>query len=112
MNINVEQVGSRHRSFPGIWAIGYEQFKGQFFNSGKMFPQQNLKFSSTDSLMDVLSNTDSYSFMKEHVPSLLLGSGGFDEHHTPQDKIRLIDFRQLQKAAGLLESLIGLLADQ
>ena len=112
MNINLEQVGSKHRSFPGIWALGDEQFKDQFFNSGKMFDTQNLKFSPTDSVGDVLANTDSYSFMKKHVPSLLLGSGGFDEHHTTQDNIDLIDFDHLQKAGELLESLILTLANQ
>jgi hypothetical protein len=111
LNINLEQVGSRHRSFHGIWAIGDAQFQKGFFASGSVFPGSDLKFSVTDSLRDVLSNTDSYSFMKKQVPSLLLGSGGFDEHHTPQDKINLIDFSHLQKASRLLVSLIRKLAN-
>src|SRR5882757_7756495 len=111
MNINLEQVGSRHRSFPGVWAVGDEQFKNGFFTSGKMFDHPDLKFSPTDSLRDELSNTDSYSFMKKQVPSLLLSSGGFDEHHTPQDKIELIDFVHLQKASRLLIKFVDRLAD-
>lgn len=110
MNINVEQVGSKHRSFQGIWAVGDEQFKADFFSSGKMFAEPDLKFSPTDSLRDELSNTDTYSFMKKNVPSLLLSSGGFDEHHTTQDKITLIDFGHLQKASQLLQSLIKTLS--
>jgi hypothetical protein len=112
MNINLEQVGSRHRSFHGIWAVGDEQFNADFFSSGKMFAGPDLKFSPTDSLREELSNTDSYSFMKKNVPSLLLSSGGFDEHHTTADKIALIDFGHLQKASQLLLSLIKTLANQ
>jgi hypothetical protein len=52
---------------------------------------------------------DAYSFMKKHIPSLLLGSGGFNEHHTPLDKIDLIDFHHLQKATDLLWQLIKIL---
>ena len=111
MNINLEQVGSKHRSFPGIWAIGDPQFQNGFFASGKMFDHPDLKYSSTDSLRDELSNTDSYSFMKKKVPSLLLSSSGFDEHHTTMDKIDLIDFPHLKKASQLLISLIGKLAN-
>ncbi|MCR8561202.1 M20/M25/M40 family metallo-hydrolase [Mucilaginibacter sp. BJC16-A38] len=111
LNINLEQIGSKHRSFHGIWAIGDPQFHDSFFASGSMFTGADLKYSPTDSLRDVLSNTDSYSFMKKNVPSVLLGSGGFDEHHTPEDKIDLIDFAHLQKASRLLVSLIGKLAN-
>ncbi len=59
-----------------------------------------------DSLMDEMSNTDSYSFMNENVPSVLLSSGGFDEHHTVLDKIDLIDFEHLRKATVLLDSMV------
>jgi len=112
MNINLEQVGSKHRSFPGVWAVGDEQFKNGFFASGKMFDLPDLKFSPTDSLRDELSNTDSYSFMKKKVPSLLLSSGGFDEHHTPKDKTDLIDFDHLKKVSRLLNKLVRQLADK
>lgn len=111
MNINLEQVGSRHRSFPGVWAVGDDQFKNGFFALSKTFGHPDLKFSPADSLRNELSNTDSYSFMKKQVPSLLLSSGGFDEHHTPQDKIDLIDFAHLQKVSRLLNQLIRQIAD-
>lgn len=112
MNINLEQVGSRHRSFRGIWALGDPRFRKDFFASGHIFDRADLKFSVTDSVRDKLSNTDSYSFMKNKVHSLLLGSGGFDEHHTPQDKIGLIDFVHLLKASLLLRQFIRQIADQ
>jgi hypothetical protein len=111
MNINLEQFGSKHRSFPGVWAVGDEQFQSGFFALSKTFGHPDLKFSPTDSLRDELSNTDSYSFMKKQVPSLLLSSGGFNEHHTPQDKIDLIDFEHLQKVSRLLTRLICQIAD-
>jgi len=102
MTINLEQLGSKHRSFKGVWALGDPQFKAAFMTAGKNFTASDLQFSTTDSAKEVLSNTDTYSFMNKHIPSLLLGSGGFDEHHTPQDKINLIDFPHLKKATRLL----------
>jgi hypothetical protein len=111
LNINLEQIGSKHRSFQGIWGLGDPQFQKDFYKSGGMFSGAELKFTVTDSVRDILSNTDSYSFMKKNVPSLLLGSGSFDEHHTPADVIDLIDFPHLQKASRLLCLLIKALAN-
>ncbi|MGN6640764.1 MAG: hypothetical protein ACTHJ8_17765, partial [Mucilaginibacter sp.] len=81
-------------------------FRSAFYKAGNNFPLQDLQFSVTDSVKDILSNTDTYSFMNNHIPSVLLGSGGFDEHHTPQDRIDLIDFVHLQKATRLLFNLM------
>jgi Zn-dependent M28 family amino/carboxypeptidase len=107
--VNLEQLGSKHRSFPGVWALGDTNFQSAFFSAGDMFSAPDLKFSPTDSVREILSNTDTYSFMKQNIPSLLLGSGGFDEHHTTQDNIDLIDFPHLQRATGLLEKLVAFL---
>jgi hypothetical protein len=106
VNINLEQVGSKHRSFPGIWAVSTPGFEQAFYQSGKIFPESDLKYTPADSLMDEMSNTDSYSFIRKNVPSILLSSGGFDEHHTVLDKIDLIDFPHLRKATVLLNSLV------
>jgi len=106
MNINLEQIGSKHRSFQGIWGFGSREFRDVFFKSGEVFAKKDLEYSPTDSVQDILSNTDSYSFMKKRVPSLLLGSGGFPEHHLTSDKIDLIDFGHLRKATLLLITLI------
>ena len=95
-------AGSAHRSFNGVWALGDSAFRPLFYAAGHGFTIPHLQFSVTDSVKDILSNRDSYSFMNKHIPSLLLGSGGFDEHHTPQDKIDLIDFGHLKKAIRLL----------
>jgi hypothetical protein len=40
------------------------------------------------------------------VPSVLLSSGGFSDHHTVLDKIDLIDFEHLRKATVLLDSMV------
>lgn len=109
--INLEQLGSKHRSFNGVWALGDTTFKAAFYKAGMDFATKGLQFSPTDSVREVLSNTDTYSFMNKHIPSLLLGSGGFDEHHTPQDKINLIDFEHLQKAMRLLYHFIKTISD-
>ena len=106
MTINLEQLGSKHRSFRGVWALGDTVFKKAFHHAGSDFATHDLQFSDTDSVREELSNTDTYSFMKKHIPSVLLGSGGFDEHHTPQDKIDLIDFEHLKRATQLLSRLI------
>ncbi|MBS1530222.1 MAG: M28 family peptidase [Bacteroidetes bacterium] len=106
MTVNLEQLGSKHRSFRGVWALGDTTLKSAFYRAGNNFANRNLQFSPADSVKDILSNTDTYSFMNKHIPSLLLGSGGFPEHHTPQDRIGLIDFAHLQKATRLLFNLI------
>jgi Zn-dependent M28 family amino/carboxypeptidase len=106
MDINLEQLGSKHRSFDGVWALGDPAFEAAFYTAGEMFPKNGLLFSPTDSVKDELSNTDGYSFMHKNIPSLLLGSGGFDEHHTTRDNIDLIDFEHLGKATKLLIKLL------
>jgi len=112
VNINLEQVGSKHRSFRGIWAVATPGFEKDFHNSGKAFPESELKYTPIDSLLNEISNTDTYSFMNKSVPSVLLSSGGFDEHHSPLDKIDLIDFEHLQKVALLLNEFITRLGNK
>jgi CubicO group peptidase (beta-lactamase class C family) len=112
--VNLEQLGSKHRTSPGVWALGDPQFRQAFLDAGALaagFSAEELPFSPTDSVSDELSNTDTYSFMQKHIPSLLLGSGGFSEHHTPMDTIELIDFDHLQKATTLVFRLIASLAN-
>ena len=111
--VNLEQLGSVHRMSPGVWALGDTVFKQVFFDAGgggAGFSAEELPFSPTDSMREVLMNTDTYSFMQKQVPSLLLGSGGFSEHHTTMDNIDLIDFDHLQKATTLVYRLIASLA--
>ncbi|TDW96070.1 serine hydrolase [Dinghuibacter silviterrae] len=82
LHINLEQVGSQHRSF------------------------QEARFIPADSLGEELRNTDGYSFTQQHIPSVLLTSGGFPEHHTIRDTIGLIDVDHLQRVTDALSDLI------
>jgi Zn-dependent M28 family amino/carboxypeptidase len=112
--VNLEQLGSMHRTSPGVWALGDTQFRQAFLDagvSGAGFAAGELPFSPTDSVKEVLMNTDTYSFMQKQIPSLLLGSGAFSEHHTTMDNIDLIDFDHLQKAAMLVFRLVASLAN-
>jgi len=102
MMVNLEQLGSKHRSFRGVWALGDTVFKRSFYNAGHNFAGKDLRFTETEAIKDELSNTDTYSFINKQIPSVMLASGGFNEHHTIQDKINLIDFEHLQKAMRLL----------
>ena len=111
LDIQLEQLGSLHRSVPGVWALGDTAFQSAFFSAGGMFPTADLRFTPTDSVVEELSNTDAYSFMQKKIPSLLLGSGGFDEHHTTRDNVDLIDFPHLHKATLLLGNLVSALGD-
>jgi len=111
MNINLEQVGSKHRSVRGIWAVATPGFEQDFYDSGKELPASYLKYSAMDSLLNEVSNTDTYNFLNKSVPSVLLSSGGFDEHHSPLDKIALIDFVHLQKVARLLNKFVTRVAN-
>lgn len=112
VNINLEQVGSKHRSFNGIWAVATPGFEKDFYSCGKVFPGSDLKYTPIDSLLNEVSNTDTYSFMNKRLPSVLLSSGGFDEHHSPLDKIDLIDFGHLRKVALLLNEFITRLGNK
>ncbi len=112
VNINIEQVGSMHRSFQGIWAIGYPEFEQDFYNANTIFENDELKYDSINSMVDIIKSCDTYSFYSKSIPSVILGSGGFPEHHKVEDKIDLIDFNHLQKSANLLLSFIVEIGDK
>lgn len=107
LNINIEQIGSKNRDVPGIGGLGLPQFKEPFYKAGKSIVDTNLKYDLIENCINVLKNSvDLWSFYKKGIPTVMLASGGFPEHHTPQDKITLIDFEHLLKAAKLLHSFI------
>ena len=39
LSINLEQIGSKHRSFHGVWGLGDPQFESEFLRSGSMFAE-------------------------------------------------------------------------
>jgi hypothetical protein len=106
LNINIEQIGSKNRDFNGIWAIGTPQFKESFYKAGIYLTETNLKYDPIEKYKDALKDCDLWTYYQKNIPAIMLSSGGFKEHHTPQDKIDLIDFDHLQVAAKLLYSFI------
>ena len=107
LNINIEQIGSKNRDEAGIGGIGLLQFKESFYKAGKSIVDKNLKYDLIENCINDLKNSvDLWSFYKKGIPTVMISSGGFMEHHTPQDKITLIDFEHLLKAAKLLHSFI------
>lgn len=111
LNINIEQIGSKNRSFPGIWAVGEPKFEKPFYRSAQSFNKSELKYDDIKTWIGEIINTDTGSFYEGQIPSILLSSGGFPEHHSTRDKIDLIDFSHLAKASELLNKLIEELAN-
>ena len=107
LNINIEQIGSKNRDFPGIWAIGLPEFEESFYKTGNSFIKTDFKFDPTEKYRNALrGNVDLWSYYKKNIPAVMLSSGGFPEHHTIEDKIDLIDFEHLLVAAKYLYSYI------
>ena len=106
LNINIEQIGSKNRDFPGVWGIGSPQFKESFYKAGNGFIEADLKFDPIENQSNLLKYTDCWCYYQSKILVIMLGSGGFPEHHTPQDKIDLIDFDHLLAAAKFLYSFI------
>jgi len=107
LNINIEQIGSKNRDYKGVWAIGLPQFKETFYKAGNSVAATDLKFDPIESCLEALrGHVDLWSYYQKNIPVVMLSSGGFKDHHTIQDKIDLIDFDHLQKAAKLLHSFI------
>lgn len=107
MNINIEQIGSKHRDFPGIWAIGNKQFEEPFYRASDLFDESSLKFSLVEEYEDGLKGSvDLWSYYQKDIPVIMLSSGGFPEHHTIHDNIDLIDLDHLFRSAKFLYSFI------
>lgn len=112
LNINIEQIGSKHRDYPGIWVISPREFKADFQNASKLYCETNFKFDLVEDFGDALSTCDLWSYHEKKIPAIMLSSGGFPEHHKPEDKINLIDFEHLLTAAKFLSSFINELGNE
>ncbi len=107
LNINIEQIGSKNRSYKGVWAIGMSQFEIPFQKVRNSYPETDSKFDSLEKCIDdIAGHVDLWSYYQKEIPTVMLSSGGFPEHHTIQDKIDLIDFDHLLVAANFLHSFI------
>lgn len=107
LNINIEQIGSIHRDYPGIWAIGDEQFKETFLKTCNPYSNVAFKFENAEAFRDELGTCDSWSYLRSGIPVVMLSSGGFSEWHSVKDKIDLIDFNHLLNATKFLYSFVA-----
>lgn len=106
LNINLEQIGARTRSFDGIWAIGPASEEATFLSIKEKVKGIELSFDDIKSQVPVISGSDTLSFYKKKLPAIILGSGGFPEHHQPSDNIDLIDFDHLCRATLFVKAYI------
>jgi hypothetical protein len=106
LNINIEQIGSKNRDYPGIWGIGSPQLKESFNKATNSYIETDFKFELVEKYYDAINTCDLWSYCQKGIPAIMLSSGGFPEHHTPQDKINLIDFDHLLVATKFLYSFI------
>lgn len=107
LNINIEQIGSKNRNYDGIWGIGNPQFNDVFNDVSNSYPETSFKYDSNESDINMLEGqVDSWNYVENGIPIVMLSSGGFPEHHNYKDKIDLIDFDHLLSASRFLNSLI------
>lgn len=108
LNINIEQIGSKTRNYKGIWGIGSPQFNDVFSYVSNSYRGTNFKYDDLDeNFRNALrGQVDSWSYIQKGIPAIMLSSGGFPEHHKPEDKIDLIDFDHLFVASNFLYSFI------
>ena len=112
VNINIEQIGSKNRQFPGVLAIGSKKFENDFNEAAFLFNQSEKQYYYIEENSNWAESTDTYIFYENNIPSMLIGSGGFPEYHKPEDKIDLIDFEHLYKSKVFLNSLIKEIGDK
>jgi len=99
LNINLEQVGARSRMIDGVGANGPVSQEEILRRVQEKNDGIYLQFDDIEDTVSVISGSDTLSFYQKGLPSILLGSGGFPEHHTPQDNLELIDFEHLHRVA-------------
>jgi hypothetical protein len=107
LNINIEQIGSKNRSYKGVWVMGTSKFEVPFQKMGDLYSKTDFKFDSIEECIDDLAgHVDLWSYYQKKIPVIMLSSGGFPEHHTHEDNIDLIDFDHLLVASDFLYSSI------
>jgi hypothetical protein len=107
LNINLEQIGARTRNVDGIWAIGPASEEATFLSLREQVEGIELGYDDIESQVNVISGSDTLSFYLKQHPAIILGSGGFPEHHQPSDNIDLIDFDHLHRATLVVKAYIN-----
>ena len=106
LSINIEQIGSVTRDWPGVAAFGPVAMERHWRQSTAGFDDNNYPFYHALNSERVFLGTDTENFVARNVPSMIIGSGKFKEYHTPEDTIDLIDFAHLENAVSILQNLI------
>lgn len=99
LNINLEQIGAKSRMVDGVGANGPASQEEILREVQRRNDAIHLQFEDIEATVPVISGSDTLSFYQKGLPAILLGSGGFPEHHTPSDNLDLIDYEHLHRAA-------------
>jgi hypothetical protein len=111
MNVNVEQIGSRHRDYPGIFAFGPLSQRSTFEAAGKGISGIPVVLEDIQNQLAAVRESDTWSFLNAGEPAVILSSGGFPEHHRFKDSNSLIDFAHLTLASRVIIAYVRELAE-
>jgi Zn-dependent M28 family amino/carboxypeptidase len=110
MNVNLEQIGSYHRDYPGIFAFGPPSQRSTFESAGRSVFGTWVLLEDIQNHLSAVRESDTWSFLQAKQPAVILSSGGFPEHHTSKDTVALIDFDHLTHATSVIISYVRELA--
>lgn len=110
MNINLDQIGSRHRDYPGLFAFGPLSQRTPFESAGKSVFGTWVLLEDIQDHLPAVRESDTWSFLEARKPAMIVSSGGFPEHHTLQDSVALMDFDHLTRATSVIISYVRELA--
>jgi hypothetical protein len=110
MNVNLEQIGSRHRDYPGLFALGPLSQRSDFEAAGRGLLGSWVLLEDIQNHLPAVRESDTWSFLEAQRPAIILSSGGFPEHHTANDGIALIDFDHLTRASSVIIDFVRKLA--
>jgi len=102
MNVNLEQIGSYHRDYPGIFAFGPPSQRSTFESAGRDVFGTWVLLEDIQDHLPAVRESDIWSFLQAKQPAVILSSGGFPEHHTLEDIDGLIDFDHLTRATTVI----------
>jgi hypothetical protein len=110
MNVNLEQIGSYHRDYPGIFAFGPPSQRSTFESAGRSVFGTWVLLEDIQNHLPAVRESDTWSFLQAKQPAVILSSGGFPEHHTSKDTVALIDFDHLTHTTSVIISYVRELA--
>lgn len=107
VNINLEHLASKHRAIRGMQAIGNPALRKYAVKANKKSSKLRFYYNdAADYYSTYTGGNDNYSFYIKNIPGMVIGTGTFDEYHTPDDTFDLIDYPHLLKAGNLTIQLL------